>query len=555
MTAEPGDHPNASRADDIRSALSATLATAAFSASPQMAAFLTYVVEEQLAGRGDRLKAYSIATEALGKDADFDAQGDPFVRVLATRVRKALELVAAQRSTGAVILLPAGGYRPVFRHKGVAETISPSVAAGEASSQTGKGILILVLATLVVSVLVAGYWLLWRSPAGTDAPAETVTSEGGAPESFVLGLGRPLLVVQPEGTESAAFAIRLRSMLARFDDLLTVSREDRPPFADRNQTYELAVTRDQQRLRLTLVRSTDAIIIWSRDLEPGAPDEQLTAQIATELAQPYGILFADVRRKQVAAAPGEFSCIVNAMDYWLTYRRDRHAEALQCVRLLVRQDPMHSAAHANLAMLLVEGYRRRWLADDQATLEEALRQATRAVELAPASARARQALVSAHFVRGDRTTGLAEARAAVALNPFDMDVLADLGARLIQKGQFGEGRDMLSAASRHAAVVPPWRLFYMAVAEAATNHPAEAMTVARQIVTEDFPLGLLARLVAADRDGNAAERSRIDQRLRAIAPTLIESPEDGLIRRGFAPDVASTFGARVRAARVAKPQG
>src|SRR5688500_10190511 len=41
--------------------------------------FLNYVVEETLAGRSCRIKAYSIATEVFGRNADFDPQVDPIV--------------------------------------------------------------------------------------------------------------------------------------------------------------------------------------------------------------------------------------------------------------------------------------------------------------------------------------------------------------------------------------------------------------------------------------------------------------------------------------------
>ena len=43
--------------------------------------FLPYVVEEALCGRGDRLKAFSIATQVLGRDSSFDASTDPVVRI------------------------------------------------------------------------------------------------------------------------------------------------------------------------------------------------------------------------------------------------------------------------------------------------------------------------------------------------------------------------------------------------------------------------------------------------------------------------------------------
>lgn len=61
----------------------------------RLAALLRYLVAEELAGRGDRLKAYAIATEILGRGPDFDPQQDSIVRVEIARLRKALDLYFA----------------------------------------------------------------------------------------------------------------------------------------------------------------------------------------------------------------------------------------------------------------------------------------------------------------------------------------------------------------------------------------------------------------------------------------------------------------------------
>ena len=74
----------------VRKHLRLVLAHGEFADSPQLAAFLTYVVERKLEGAEDRIKAYAIATEALGRPPSFDPQNDPIVRVQAKRLRQAL---------------------------------------------------------------------------------------------------------------------------------------------------------------------------------------------------------------------------------------------------------------------------------------------------------------------------------------------------------------------------------------------------------------------------------------------------------------------------------
>jgi EAL domain-containing protein (putative c-di-GMP-specific phosphodiesterase class I) len=103
--------------DEVREALRQVLASPGFRNSPQLSSFLSYVVDRTLAGRGSQLKAYSIATEALGRPTSFDPTTDATVRVLANRVRSALELFNLKNAREGVViidLLP-GSYAPTFR--------------------------------------------------------------------------------------------------------------------------------------------------------------------------------------------------------------------------------------------------------------------------------------------------------------------------------------------------------------------------------------------------------------------------------------------------------
>ena len=102
---------------DIRAALVQLFASQPFRKSAQLTNFLRFVVEETLAGRGDRIKAYTIATAALGRDETFDPQADPIVRVEAARLRRALRSYYANGGADdpIVVELPTGTYTPVFR--------------------------------------------------------------------------------------------------------------------------------------------------------------------------------------------------------------------------------------------------------------------------------------------------------------------------------------------------------------------------------------------------------------------------------------------------------
>lgn len=104
-------------AEEINTTLNCILLVPAFQRSSQLTSFLTYIVEESLAGRGSLLKSYSIATEALGRSASFDPATDAIVRVEAKRLRQALANIYENPDCKLRIRIdiPVGRYEPSFR--------------------------------------------------------------------------------------------------------------------------------------------------------------------------------------------------------------------------------------------------------------------------------------------------------------------------------------------------------------------------------------------------------------------------------------------------------
>ena len=74
----------------IRGQLERILASEVFSRSQHLRRFLSYIVEQSLAGQGHTLKESVLAHELYGKGTDFDGGTDPVVRVDARRLRDKL---------------------------------------------------------------------------------------------------------------------------------------------------------------------------------------------------------------------------------------------------------------------------------------------------------------------------------------------------------------------------------------------------------------------------------------------------------------------------------
>lgn len=87
-----------------------------FARSPRLATFLTYTVEQCLAGNPDRLKEYSIGVEVFARADHFDPRLDSIVRVEARRLRKKVDCYYATigSSDDVLILYRRGEYTPQF---------------------------------------------------------------------------------------------------------------------------------------------------------------------------------------------------------------------------------------------------------------------------------------------------------------------------------------------------------------------------------------------------------------------------------------------------------
>src|ERR1700761_1123003 len=122
--------PSVPTTDEITAQLSRILESPTFAGLARSKSFLKYVVEQTLAGKGQKLKQYSIATSALGRDTAFDPELDPVVRLEAGKLRRALEsyYVRDGGSDRVHISIPKGGYVPTFSLQVQKISESPGVA-------------------------------------------------------------------------------------------------------------------------------------------------------------------------------------------------------------------------------------------------------------------------------------------------------------------------------------------------------------------------------------------------------------------------------------------
>jgi hypothetical protein len=573
---------------EVRDALMRVVQSDPFRGAPQLVAFLSFVVTRTLDGQTDSIKGYTIATQALGRSEDFDPQIDPIVRVEAMRLRKSLEAYyAGSGATDPVrITIPRGNYIPIFEHHSPFHD-SPGLQAAAQSSQppslvfvwlnrlTKRPLLPRGFATRAalggLALFVAALALLLATSSGRSLVlGNPVFSSFIAPQKQALpgtmkGVRLPTVYVKPIRIKGETlprhFSEWLRERilldLSRFDEIITLRRDDSRHNPD---GYTLTVQGVPESgnvsFEASLSHDPTGQVIWSRDLKKRLEQDsasrlehELSREIVTVLAQPHGIIFSDLRVRH----PNDprLACLIEAHDYFYAPSSEEHARLRECLeRAVAEADNFHSG-FAALTFLILEEVRAGFNPRPE-TLERALRSARRAVDLAPESARAHQALMAALFTRGDREDALKIGERALDLNPLDSSVPATLGSRYLWAGRYEDALVKLQEAAAMNPGRPAWYDLYIFFAAFMRDQNEIARSAALKLVGMT-PLSLVGQILAAQIMKDETRIRTLYARLIAIAPEYGQDPRVALTRNGFMTDMVERVAENLRKAHQLNP--
>ena len=382
--------------DRIRAALDRVLVSADFDASERNRSFLRHVVEETLAGRAERIKAYNIATSVFGRDDRFDPQLDSIVRIEAGRLRRSLEryYLTSGRDDPVRIGVPKGSYVPTFAE---CET-EPAVPAGPAI-RTAPG----------PALLVAAF----------DEEGDAAAFPG-----FTRGFVRALVIALTRFSALRVFDAESARLPGASGHAL------RPePGIDYILTGGTTVGPDHFEVDVMLVEAHTGRSIWGdslqRSLQPAeiiAARNEVANQVVRTLAQPYGIIYSARARDAEGAPPeslGSYGCMLRFYRYWRTFDRDQLEPVRACLERTILAEPEYSEAFACLS--LVYSNARRFAHPHAGAVDaegaRTLALARQAVALAPGSSWAQYALALAYWFSGDVGRGLEALETGRALNP------------------------------------------------------------------------------------------------------------------------------------------
>lgn len=498
--------------DAVRAELSRILASRHFDASERNRKFLSYVVEEALAGRTDRVKAYEIATSVFGRDECFDPQLDSIVRIEAGRLRRSLERYYLTEGSGSPLRIdiPRGGYVPAF---------------GSATA------------------------LPVRSSSERRAPKVLVTAfeeEGDQSSfpSFTRGFSRSLIIALTRFTNLRVFGMETT---LRFPADLdpTVLRRDTP--VDYAVTGQTSLAADRFQIDVLLVEAETGRAVWAESFERILrPAEIITIrndvanQVARALAQPYGAIQTDRARDADGKLPetlDSYAAVSRFFSYWRTFDQEMIEPVRRGLEQAILREPEYADAQACLSLVYCNAFRFRHLinAEEIDPLERALELAACAVELAPNSAWARYALGLACWFSGEFGAGLEALETGRALNPNDTTILADLGQRYAMQARWEEAIPLIEESYATNPAQPGGYRIGVFLYHYAHGRFAEALEEARRVKAPRIFYGHLAEAAALAELGDMNAAAAAVARLLALAPDYAEGVVADLTERGLEP--------------------
>lgn len=461
--------------------LDAILISSDFANSPKLSAFLRYVVTETLEGREKGLKAYSIGVDVLDRPDDFDSASDNTVRVMAGRLRKALEAYYLKSEThqNISIALPKGSYIPKF------SVSTPELAADQGDESPvhlspRPNFLYLALACIALAVIASLLFRAARVDQSFSRAARVSTGPVVAVVPFQSDLRQPGM---SEPASTIAFAdglyFDLVGKLSRFRDLVIVNAV--APGAesifeaksDLGVQFYLtgSIIRSDASLKVSavLTNASDATIVWAEtytlELRDASEFLELESSIANEVAsalgRPSSALNAQFQREtdQFQSVDAKhYICLLSFYSYTQRKSEPEHARVRECLSNAVAARDDFSSGWAALSWMYGDEARNSFNAElpKQVSKERALEAAMNAVDSDPTNAMAFQYLAVAQFELGNISGFQRAAKTALKLNPNDPEVLADIGSHMVQLGETEIGLPLVEKAIQLNPAHPPW---------------------------------------------------------------------------------------------------
>ncbi len=461
--------------EEIREQTDRILTSPQFKDSKQLSIFFSFVIKETLAGEGDGLKAYTIAVEAFGRAPDFDPQIDPFIRVLAGRMRRALKMYyfSEGKNDPVVIDIPKGSYVPVFSRRSEksdedsAEIEAPGLAASDAR-QSGKRLqektklsiprkLTYAAIFLIFILLSIGLFRFFATPT-----ADTGIGHSSPPAIIVLPF-KQLNADTEYNFLTHSLPENLSNRLSLFNDLAVISYYSARSLHDNSKdifasirdlgvnyalTGSFLQKNDKIRLTVQLIDMKSNQQLWSRRYERKLTVanifnivDEIAENIVGQIGGGYGVIFREMTYASLAKRSTQLSvyeAIALFRAYGYSPSTTLFRKALPSLQKAVTVDPYNALAWAMLSNLYLDAYTLA-LAPIDSAFEKGAKCIRKAVQLAPRDPYVRSIEGFFYRITGEKDKALKALDISILVNPNNGYLVGVCGWEMVLLGEFERG--------------------------------------------------------------------------------------------------------------------
>jgi hypothetical protein len=547
-----------------------------FTRSPVLSRLLQFLVEHRLNGGRSAPKAYAIATEALGRNSDFDPAVDSYPRVMVGRLRTLLDRYYAETAWVHRLRVPQGSYEIVVQRRasppvrpaagddgvsavGGADEALPPLRPDDrtASARRSPGFRWFWIVPLVALALAAGWWVFanWgrlSHPAARPVPLLEIS----IPQSGDTPVSRAL---------SRALESRLRDGLRRFDlvDLRSAAPAGAASSARADYRLDASIVRTidgPADVTLVLNRLVDQRTIWSQQFHLAKAEMPEFAAIDPAIAQvagDYGIIVRD----QVQRNPDDFAPGYPCLAQFNRIRQMRNPQGVRqidaCLRATLDRKPNDPVALNALSLLRFGDWQaRRDTPEGAKAFAEARSLALRAYENGAGTAAGLFAMARANFYGRNCAGGLAMGDGALRLNPYDADLAGFMGLFKLACGHGAEGEQLLQRSLDLDSSYPGVPAVTLAFVRSQAGDQEGAMAILDRVPSPSKmePQYLLIRSIVLARQGHLPEARAGWQRLLAFTKQPANAaPEVVLGQFMITPAVIERASAAVRESGIVAP--
>ena len=228
---------------------------------------------------------------------------------------------------------------------------------------------------------------------------------------------------------------------------------------------EGSIQRADDGLRVTaqLIDTQTGAHVWAERFDRKMADiflvqDEIVSQIVAKIAGGYGVIEKTETKSATRKGPEEiqaYDLVLRAHDVMqLDWTRETFRSAKEMLLQAIALDPLNARARRDMAWIAAIGWVFRF---DEMPVppHEITAQAIKAVQLDPTSARARMVAASVYFWTRQLDLFEHEAKQAMALAPYDAEILATLGCMIALHGERQRGvalAKMANALNADAAI-------------------------------------------------------------------------------------------------------